>query len=454
MPTAPDAVARATGLRKQGRYGQAMQVLRGVLADRADRAAALEAARVLTDVCSYVDAWELSRTHLDRDLEDVDALILRSEIRCGLGRIAAGVDDATAATVLAPSYAPAWSQLAAARWIACDGSGSARALREALRLDPDDVVALNGLEPLAERAWPILRAAADRNADDALRLVAVALSCAGLGDLREARRYADRALVVDPDRDEARIMDGWLHLHEGRFEDLERVATQLLAELDSGVAHWLRAYALYAQARLDEAVAEFDHAIAQAPAEIDSLRVRGDVQFHRGRWADAVRDAGAVLDRKPDDVEARLLRARARVALDDNGAALRDIAAVLAADAGHAEALTLRADIKLLDGDDAGALVDVDRALGTGTASVDALLTCGLALTRLQRNYDAAAAFRAVLELDPRNEPAARHLALATRLWRRHPRGMAAAIADVSVGGTALAIILGVGPVTGRPGSS
>lgn len=194
------------------------------------------------------------------------------------------------------------------------------------------------------------------------------------GKHRPAAEMFAKAVRLAPDYADARrnLAQALLLLGEA-----EKVVSVLSRAGPEAATHYLRAQALAALARTEEAEAEADAAVTLAPRQARNLNLRGLLRYRLGRLAEAVADFDAALDLDPDNVEtlvnASLPYARQN-RFDDADAAAR-------------------------------------RAVALAPGHLGARLRLAAHLVEAGNTAEAADAYRAVLDLDPGNAEAVEQLA-------------------------------------------
>jgi tetratricopeptide (TPR) repeat protein len=177
-----------------------------------------------------------------------------------------------------------------------------------------------------------------------------------------------------------------------------------------------RAHAAWAAGRLDEALAESEAAVAEAPRDAYAWGLRGYLLSRSGRKEDAL----AAYDRA--------------VAFDPLDAVSRNNRGAMLLELGRAEE----------------ARAEFDSALALDPKYADALNNRGAALERLGRDQEAASAYRAATEADP--EHAKAHSNLGTLAYRQgradeaRERFRRAHDLDPTLGAPALNLLLVGGP--------
>ena len=205
-------------------------------------------------------------------------------------------------------------------------------------------------------------------------LVAVAIACSYLGRqnpqmFRDALRAFDRAVAKDPENLDARVRLAELFLEKYNSADAKRTLAAVLSR-DS----------------------------AYVPALVAEARRRA---FDGERGADALLDQALLL--RPEDVAARILRARFLADAEGFAAATREVDRALKADPADAEALAFGAALRRVSGD-ANGYADLARrydALYPKEAGVQVALA--ELLSRVRQYAAAAEAAREGTVRDPGN---------------------------------------------------
>lgn len=212
-------------------------------------------------------------------------------------------------------------------------------------------------------ALPVLRAALDRHPDDADLLRATARAMSGSGALlADAEPVAARWCAAAPDDPEA---------HRVRFDLLRRMY------------------------RTDEAAAAGERALALNPGDQQTRTELARVYLFLGRHRDAARELRVLLavPGLPHDALTVGL-ARAETDAGDPAAAALLLDALLARNPTHAEALSQRAALHFQAGEFEAAAATARRCRPADPKEREtALYTLGLALGRLGKADEAAAAF-------------------------------------------------------------
>lgn len=140
------------------------------------------------------------------------------------------------------------------------------------------------------------------------------------------------------------------------------------------------------------------------PTRLDALREEAHAHQVTGRHRRALRALNEVIDRRPDDRDARAARADVHRLLGRDDQAYADAEAVLDADPNSALALRVRGEIHRRRRDFEQALRDLNLSLALVPHSAPALLSRGDVFRELARPDRALADLDRSIELDPRPE--------------------------------------------------
>ncbi|MEV4299361.1 tetratricopeptide repeat protein [Microbispora rosea] len=242
-------------------------------------------------------------------------------------------------------------------------------------------------------------------------------------DLARARAWINEAIAIStllPDRRTRAFKLGFdqngralIELREGRADEalgLVRSAIDLAErDLPPG-AHPVHRMVLFANraqllARLgrgEEALADFDRAVAIDPGFPDHYLDRGNLLFEMGRTDEALADYETAMRVSPPLPEAYYNRAELRLAAGDLDGARADLDHVIELDPGYLDAYVNRAGVLEMLGEHEAARRDVEAglALDPGNAHLHGVL--GQLETGAGRYAEAALAFDAALAADAR----------------------------------------------------
>lgn len=231
-------------------------------------------------------------------------------------------------------------------------------------------------------------------------------------DLPAALADYTKAIELDPDDAETRVMRGWLYQRQGRRDEAIADYSRAIALLPgddrtSIVDAYFRRSELYAEKRLyPQALDDLDRMIALKPSfEAVARNARANVYNKLARYDDAIADENAAIATSP----------RIERAYYNRGWAYMKKGAYDAAIADFTRAIALKPDFSLynnrawahhLKGDDAGGLADAEEAVKLAPKDRFCLGTRGAIYEKLGRRDEATADYRAALALDPKDREA------------------------------------------------
>jgi tetratricopeptide (TPR) repeat protein len=170
----------------------------------------------------------------------------------------------------------------------------------------------------------------------------------------------------------------------------ERIVAYVAPQSLAGPAN-LRGTFLRVEGKLDEAIAEFDKAIALTPDWYLPYAERGVVYRMKGDYDRSIADLGRAIALRGEWANGRYERAVTYRAKGDLDRAVADLGEVLRINSGMADAYFMRATIAHERGDRAGAMADLDQAISRRGDKADWLLTrATIALFELDRPTQAA----------------------------------------------------------------
>lgn len=136
---------------------------------------------------------------------------------------------------------------------------------------------------------------------------AKALEASRRGDFAAAAAHMADACRLAPERGELHFQLACLLAHGGRYEAALEPFRRATARLPGFADAWLfQGRALARLGRHDEAIGSFRQAHRLAPADPKMLEALAEAEFLQGWPADALPSWQALLERRPDDVHARL----------------------------------------------------------------------------------------------------------------------------------------------------
>jgi len=200
-----------------------------------------------------------------------------------------------------------------------------------------------------------------------------------------------------------RIAAGAPELPASKREVL-RIAMTLLEQLEPGKSfadRFLRGNALYAAQDFENALREYNAALALRPDDPDTLYNRGTTLGQLKRYEEALADFNRSLELRPDRPDTLTNRGNALGSLKRYEEALADYNRSLELRPDYAATLNNRGFTLTKLGRSEEALADLDRALELKPAAAVILSTHALALAKLGRHEEALAEFGRALAPDP-----------------------------------------------------
>ena len=223
------------------------------------------------------------------------------------------------------------------------------------------------------------------------------------GDLAQAEKLYQQALLTEPASFAPRHMLGVIRFQQGRYPEAIDLIGAALKRNPQVAEAWINLGHVQAVVGdLEEAAASYAKALALAPGEPAVLDALAGVLWTLGRQDEALDCMSQLLAAAPQDVGA--LHQRKHFAQ-----ALADYDAVLALHPDLAETLANRGATLSLMGRNAAALQSLDRALALQPGLVEALSNRGFALRELARFDAALESLDRALAIQPDYVPALAH---------------------------------------------
>jgi tetratricopeptide (TPR) repeat protein len=227
-----------------------------------------------------------------------------------------------------------------------------------------------------------------------------------------------------------------LYSYMSRINNKDRVLANITAPLDTmkaqritenALAHLNKGKDLFAENKWDEAIAEFDKALAINKDLAEAYYYRGSAYIYKGDFDKAITDNDQAIRLNPNYVEAYSNRGFAYAKKGDNDRAIADLTQAIRIDPNFVIAYTNRANIS----DDDQAIADYTQAIRINPNLAYAYYERGTVFYMFKMDYDRATTdFEAALRLDPSNANYKKSLENVRRL-----RGMTALqIADENFG--------------------
>ncbi len=359
MPQDPRALfSQATGLHRQGRYDEAIEIYRRLAHVQPGR---LELLRLLTFAqlqAGYTkDAHVTARHATETHTASPEACMLMGAV-LQVGRDWEGaLATYEAAQKLDPACGEAF-YLAGKAHAACGrNEKAAQNYTRTLTLDPTAVDArIHRARALArlghhEEALADCEALIVRQPDDVRHLVLKAHLLVGFGQHEQAMRVADAALGMAPRSCEAHLLRGEGLKGQGRLDEARMAFNAALSCAPQ--RHDIHARLAGLERRRqqpDRAAAICDTALALAPECIEVLYERAEARRELGNVSGALADVEAVLVHLPDEAPGLTLKARLMADFGDAEQARACIDAACAADPSLPLPIYLRARDQLARG--------------------------------------------------------------------------------------------------------
>jgi protein O-GlcNAc transferase len=258
------------------------------------------------------------------------------------------------------------------------------------------------------------------------------------GDLARAEQLCREIIVADPRHLRALFALATIEFDRGNHLAAEGFAARV-ATVDASIAeaHDLRATALAALGRLDEAAASFARAAAVAQDPAAAFYNQGNILFALGRLDEALRAYDAALAHEPRDAVAHNNRGNVLRELNRPDEALTAYDRALSLDPGYADAYNNRGIAFQLIGKPEEALANFERAIVLAPNDAEVFYNRGVALTRLNRLPEALASHERALALNAEHgDAASAAFAVAAALcdWRDRARREADIAARIRAG--------------------
>ncbi|MER7107341.1 tetratricopeptide repeat protein [Streptomyces sp. NPDC000229] len=259
--------------------------------------------------------------------------------------------------------------------------------------------------PVQARRWAqVLAEAGEDTDDDAVRRLGTACLETLADPARSLVGVLDLLVARAGPEDRAHALQA-----RGRaLHDMKRY-DEALADFDQAIAlrpgspraYTGRAFVHRVRGDFDKALENHDRAVELATRPVRPLAHRGETYRRMGRHAEALADFDRVIELDPASVWPRAGRAQVKHALGRPAEALADLDLALSIDPDHRWSLVRRAQVRRALGDAAGALHDLDRAEASAPGDPWIAGERGEALRAAGRPADAVAAYTRALALDP-----------------------------------------------------
>lgn len=229
----------------------------------------------------------------------------------------------------------------------------------------------------------------------------------------EARTLIRSAAAADPGSAHAQASLGRILAIEGNFPEAEKALLQALALDAQLVEARMDLGGIYATAlrKPDEAIRMYESVIASHPEHAGAHYALGVVRIRSGQLAEATPPLQRAAELEP--ANPLPLVALARISAQGGNLALahEQVGKALAIAPDYADAIELRGDLFMAQGDRAKALADFSTAAGKSGRNPTLQVKIGMLQQGAGKDEEAAAAYAAALEIDPRTAVALNNLA-------------------------------------------
>lgn len=185
--------------------------------------------------------------------------------------------------------------------------------KNALQINPKLAEAYYGLALLDEKEPDLL--AMRQNLQEVITLnpnhseAQVKLGFLLINDISKAKEKASIALKLEPENNDAILLDGRIRYEEGKFDEALKQAERVLSkEPGNAKAAWLKAYTLLTQKQYDEALDALNQGLEKDPANIglNALKVR--LHEEQKKYTEVIQDFDYLVKMHPDDKKIRIDR--------------------------------------------------------------------------------------------------------------------------------------------------
>ncbi|MFD3575370.1 tetratricopeptide repeat protein [Streptomyces sp. NPDC058644] len=314
-------------------------------------------------------------------------------------------------------------RLAESYHLLCAGSRAALpvVLRDVVNAcDKGEVIARRWVQVLLDAGADAGAAAAGKWGRDLLDALAGGSCIAALGLL------ADRAGLDDRGQAVARMLRGRDHRNNGAYEEaLAEYDRALALDPELARAYYGKGSTRARQGDLAAAITELDRALDLAPDYVQALRIRGE--FHRslGHFGEALRDLGRAIELQPTDAFPWASRGATWHSAGEHDEALADLNRALELDPEYVWALVRRARLRRDRDEHAQQMADLDRAVQLAPESATVACARGDAL-RIAGDYaEALAEYDRALGLNDAYASAYASRGVTHGRLNRHDRALA-----------------------------
>ncbi|MEV0528413.1 tetratricopeptide repeat protein [Streptomyces sp. NPDC050439] len=212
---------------------------------------------------------------------------------------------------------------------------------------------------------------------------------------------ADRAGLDVRGQAVARMLRGRDLRESGAYEQaLAEYDRALALEPELARAHYGKGSTRAKQGDFDAAITELDRALAVDPDYRRALRLRGEYHRVLGNWGEAIRDLSRAIEFRPTDAYAWASRGAAQYSIEQDDEALADLNRAVELDPEYAWALARRARIRRHRGQHAEQMADLDLAARVSPQSAFVACERGDALRTADRPEEALADYDRAIGLN------------------------------------------------------
>lgn len=213
------------------------------------------------------------------------------------------------------------------------------------------------------KALPILQSLQEANSENIQLFLDAAIAAEQMQDWTVMENYAQKALELRPDDDNALYILGRSKFCQGEYATAEKYLTKLLEKNEAYISvRLLRARAYYEQHKLDEAEIDLNNMIQMESATDETYLLQGMIHEAKGDVDAAVVAYQKILELDPFNIEAPMKLAR--IAMDrhcpEQALTVLDEAINMRED--FIPAYRLRAEVKRSMGNEPGAKTDEQKA--------------------------------------------------------------------------------------------
>ena len=397
LSSLPDKATRplyAMFLFQTGKREQAIAELEKLAGeDRADRGIRNRLVFVYLGAGRASDAEKLLGDALRSDPKDVDALLQRSQISLAHGKVTEARNDLMQVLRFLPDSAVTHYLLARVYSIRKQESGERQELNEALRLDPNLLIARIDLARLllrtnaAEAALEVMNAAPQKQKRDLAFIVQRNWALRATGDRVQMRAGVDEGLAVARTPD-LLLQDAALKLDQNN----------------------------YAGARVS-----LDEVLRSNPEDLRALDMLARTWLAQKEPATAVQKIREFVNRRPGSPALQILLGRLLLADGDKARARAAFEAARASDPGDAGAGLALAELDISTGQLQEARARLAAILARDPANFGALLTMGIVEERAGDRAAALPYYRKAVDVEPDNVTALNNLAYTLADFANRP---------------------------------